>query len=548
MSEDPTTQPWNDSVVLLGLSQKERAVLDPTYMSLTKIGLGFILYLSHGIWDWEYQKPAVVATVRSSNPKLIIISQFNHLHNDVISELKEYGLNFKVVYVDHGVSFLKSFVEYHHAIKFIDRYLLSNEVLRHMYCGLNGYENINKYKAVGYTKSDALLSMTQDTRSIFCEKYKLDPNNIISLYAPSWVEKDTFDKSLEDEIFRQLRLIGNFLSIQHFDGLTVPESIRSDGTNIIEAIKHADIVISDLSSVMFEASVIGKPIIQILRHMQSNNASRDLEPPVVPYYNKTLSYGYLTTAERLAETIHLIAEHLDDYKMEFEKYHKECSRYLGIDRSFNERLAKQVAEMFYEIDDTNEDSVKDEMNVHVNIDGIFNLVDRLSDDCKRIITFGTFDLFHEGHFKLLKRAKEMYSNVSLVVGVSTDELNVKKKQRPPIDSYEKRVENVMKTGFVDLCFPEKSLLLKQHYILKYYSDVFIMGDDWESKFDNFSDLCEVVYLPRTPGISSTMILEMMCSETLTKDFPIEEGMTTEENHNPIEEKNAIECSDVVVPI
>jgi glycerol-3-phosphate cytidylyltransferase len=122
-----------------------------------------------------------------------------------------------------------------------------------------------------------------------------------------------------------------------------------------------------------------------------------------------------------------------------------------------------------------------------------------------VITFGTFDVFHVGHLRLLQRAAT-YGN-SLVVGVSTDSLNMSKKRRFPVYSQEERMEIISSISCVDLCFFEESLELKGEYIERYRANVLVMGDDWSGKFDELSSICEVVYVPRTPSISTTEVIE-----------------------------------------
>jgi glycerol-3-phosphate cytidylyltransferase len=122
-----------------------------------------------------------------------------------------------------------------------------------------------------------------------------------------------------------------------------------------------------------------------------------------------------------------------------------------------------------------------------------------------IITFGTFDVFHVGHLRLLERAKA-YGDY-LVVGVSTDELNVSKKGRHPVYPQEERKEIVGALKCVDEVFYEDSLELKGEYIRQYGADILVMGDDWEGKFDDFQTLCKVIYLTRTPAISTTEVIE-----------------------------------------
>lgn len=126
---------------------------------------------------------------------------------------------------------------------------------------------------------------------------------------------------------------------------------------------------------------------------------------------------------------------------------------------------------------------------------------------RRIITFGTFDLFHLGHVNVLKRAKALGD--WLIVGVSSDELNARKKGRRPYFSIDERVAIVGDSKAVDEVFVEESLEQKADYIRQFRADVLVMGDDWEGKFDHYASLCEVVYLPRTPEISSTQIITVV---------------------------------------
>lgn len=126
---------------------------------------------------------------------------------------------------------------------------------------------------------------------------------------------------------------------------------------------------------------------------------------------------------------------------------------------------------------------------------------------KRVLTFGTFDLFHIGHLQILKRAKVLGSY--LIVGISTDALNFSKKQRNPICNQTHRREIIQELKCVDEVFFEESLELKRQYIIDTKADVLVMGDDWKGRFDEFKDICEVVYLPRTPSISTTELIEIV---------------------------------------
>jgi glycerol-3-phosphate cytidylyltransferase len=121
---------------------------------------------------------------------------------------------------------------------------------------------------------------------------------------------------------------------------------------------------------------------------------------------------------------------------------------------------------------------------------------------KRIITYGTFDLLHYGHIKLLQSAKRLGD--FLVVGLSTDNFN-KIKNKTCYFTYGQRIRLLEAIRYVDLVIPEQCWEQKIEDIKKYHIDLFVMGDDWVGKFDFLKEYCEVVYLPRTPGISTTQI-------------------------------------------
>lgn len=123
---------------------------------------------------------------------------------------------------------------------------------------------------------------------------------------------------------------------------------------------------------------------------------------------------------------------------------------------------------------------------------------------KKIITFGTFDVLHVGHIRILQRARALGDH--LIVGVSSDDLNYSKKQRYPVYSEDDRMEIIRSISGVNEVFREDSLELKGEYIQKYQADILVMGNDWVGRFDEFKNLCEVIYLPRTEGISTTKLI------------------------------------------
>ena len=130
---------------------------------------------------------------------------------------------------------------------------------------------------------------------------------------------------------------------------------------------------------------------------------------------------------------------------------------------------------------------------------------------RTVITFGTFDVFHLGHLRVIERAAALGDR--LVVGVSADALNLRKKGREPVFSQGERMAIVGALRMVDEVFVEESLELKRAYIEQFGADVLVMGDDWAGRFDELGDVCEVVYLPRTPAISTTARIEKISSAT-----------------------------------
>jgi glycerol-3-phosphate cytidylyltransferase len=123
-----------------------------------------------------------------------------------------------------------------------------------------------------------------------------------------------------------------------------------------------------------------------------------------------------------------------------------------------------------------------------------------------VLTYGTFDLFHIGHLNLINRLSEMGDR--LIIAVSTDEFNAGK-GKTSVVSYEDRARIISSIKGVDLVIPETSWEQKATDITEHDVDIFAIGEDWAGKFDDLKELCEVVYLPRTDGISSTEIKQML---------------------------------------
>lgn len=130
---------------------------------------------------------------------------------------------------------------------------------------------------------------------------------------------------------------------------------------------------------------------------------------------------------------------------------------------------------------------------------------------KKVLTYGTFDILHYGHIRLLKRARKLGDY--LIVALSTEEFNKIKGKGTSYHSYEQRKEILESLKYVDLVIPEETWEQKRDDVIKYDIDVVVMGSDWEDseQFEHLKELCEVVYLPRTENISTTEIKELKSS-------------------------------------
>lgn len=161
----------------------------------------------------------------------------------------------------------------------------------------------------------------------------------------------------------------------------------------------------------------------------------------------------------------------------------------------------------------------------------------------KVITYGTFDLFHEGHYRLLQRAKELGDY--LIVGVTTEEYDQTRGKLNVVDSLMTRIENVKKSGFADEVLIESSPGQKALDIQKYQVDIFTVGSDWVGQFDYLNEYCKVVYLERTKNISSTMLRTQKASirrigiigtgriaERFIPEAKLVSGINTEAVYNP----------------
>jgi glycerol-3-phosphate cytidylyltransferase len=126
------------------------------------------------------------------------------------------------------------------------------------------------------------------------------------------------------------------------------------------------------------------------------------------------------------------------------------------------------------------------------------------------ITYGTYDLFHVGHVRLFQRIRQRFD--FLIVAVSTDEFNATKGKRS-VMPFADRIELVRSCRWVDLAIPETCWEQKEQDVVVYGADAFIMGDDWRGRFDHLNALCDVIYLPRTEGVSSSLLKQDVVQRT-----------------------------------
>jgi glycerol-3-phosphate cytidylyltransferase len=134
---------------------------------------------------------------------------------------------------------------------------------------------------------------------------------------------------------------------------------------------------------------------------------------------------------------------------------------------------------------------------------------------RTVLTYGTYDLLHRGHVLLLQRAKQLGDY--LIVGLSTDAFN-EVKGKKCYYSYDERLLILSAIRFVDRVIPEDTWDQKRRDIVEFGVTTFVMGDDWAGKFDDLKDLCEVVYLPRTPGISTNEVKDYLSTLDVDADF------------------------------
>lgn len=177
---------------------------------------------------------------------------------------------------------------------------------------------------------------------------------------------------------------------------------------------------------------------------------------------------------------------------------------------------------------------------------------------KKVITYGTYDLFHQGHYNLLKRAKELGDY--LIVGVTTDNFDLERGKMNTCNNVMERIEAVKATGLADQIVIEEYRGQKIDDIQKYGVDIFAIGSDWEGYFDYLNEFCKVVYLPRTEGISSTQLRQerptvnigiigtgSIASRFVPESNNVNSAVITAA-YNPSQEENTDFCEQFKVPV
>lgn len=433
-----------------------------------------------------------------------------------------------VFFIDHGLGFIKDFFVFTicNQANFCSNkglravFLSSNRFLADLSRSIMHQFNVFKIEHppilihAGYSKSE---SMTLPSTNPFPSNGALNV-----LYAPTWMTDgpihDYFNSVLTSLRPLVLSKKINVVISHHSDGKRsheiFPMKTLSSSIETSSVLQYADIVISDISSVLFESVCIGIPVIQVVQPKYSgiDMLKRDCyfpkdKPflPIIPWCFIPCVLGVLCNTTSVGSTVeHLL---LDPSILELQRPKwKRVADYLDIRNRIPDVLAN--VRSFAELEENRTvyskkhliDVVRERISVlapHVRLKSRFDKV---------VVTFGTFDLFHDGHKRLLERARS-FGNF-LAVGVSTDDMNEKKGKRAAWD-FKKRMEAVREFRCVNLVFPEEHMDLKRHYLLSLETDILVMGSDWSGRFDNLKDIVKVVYLARTPGISSTELRAAM---------------------------------------
>lgn len=245
-----------------------------------------------------------------------------------------------------------------------------------------------------------------------------------------------------------------------------------------EILCRCAVLLTDYSSVAFEVGLLKRPVFYYQFDKDEFFASHTYKPGYFDYERD--GFGEIaTTHDQLLSSV---SRCLDSGCKNEKIYSKRSDAFFTFkDRKNCERIYTSLVEM----DSTNKPLNK-----------------RYSERKMNVITYGTYDLLHIGHIKMLKRCKALGDR--LIVALSTDEFNLKMKDKVCVQPYHERKEILEALKYVDLVIPEENWEQKMIDVERYCIDTFVIGDDWEGKFDFLKEKCKVIYLPRTEGISTTM--------------------------------------------
>lgn len=345
----------------------------------------------------------------------------------------------------------------------------------------------------GYPRNDILVNHTPEMAMEIKERLGVPKDKKIILYAPTWRDNifnlagyqfepladfKRWEKELGEEyflIYKPHYLITNNISRDEFKNFMY-FSEATDNINDLYII--SDVLITDYSSVFFDYAVLKRPMLFYMFDL--HEYANDLRGF---YFDiNTLPGPIVEKEDDLLKELKLLSE-----------------RNLGIDPKEEEKF-----DNFMEKYCSLEDGKSSERVIDIVFKGKEHSI-----KMKKVLTYGTFDLLHYGHINILKRAKALGDY--LVVAISSDEFNAIKGKKSAMD-FETRKEMVESIKYVDEVIREDDWDQKIDDVKDHEISVFVMGDDWEGKFDFLKEHCEVVYLPRTESISTTLLKSVLSTE------------------------------------
>ena len=468
---------------------------------------------------------------------------------------------YNIYYLDHGTSFLKDFIHDYLYPKNVN-FFFCNPVLHRLAENIIGNKMDPNFIS-GYINTDIGMCVSDDEKNQYCLSHNLDPTKPLIFYAPTYITRSNLVNKDYDTIKQQLQLLSatqdvNVYTVQHTHGTSFDfcNNIPNIGNNCNIGLIIADIVISDTSSMLFEALSIGKKVIQVLLKTYSGNKnSGNYQVPLIPNIDQPFIGGVCTLPWHLCEIItnmlresvifnyafpspqsspsplcsspQLLLQSKDSNVVDDSNVVNNIPEQVGIisygatredGKNVHEHIIDQIVLFEQYKQDHGYDKVQFKTkNVYLDTAPVITIdeyqswfaypkcIKRKQPGEKIVLTFGTFDMFHIGHLNILERASKLGTH--LIVGVSSDELNYRKKNRNPIINQTDRMRIVNSLKFVDYTFCEHRVTeLKRHYLHMYQADVLVMGDDWQGRMDHYKDICEVVYLPRTTDISTTDLI------------------------------------------